>query len=508
MTRLLEEVERLLGRYNSRQAVALRARLGIDGPRTTLADASRRASMTPQGVVLIQMRFGVRFRSSPAATELVTRVERLRSASTGPLFLHQLPSKDRWFKGLPRDSDLVRVLSTIASEGVLGFIDVPGGAVLCKTGVPRWDELVRGARAAVMSLPTGSSRRRVRNAVQTTLDVYGASDLTSLLLSEVEPSIHYSAAGTVVGFGSTRPMIVQAILNDCDRPLHYSEVARRWSERSGEAIRELNAQRVLQECPSVYLLGRGLYGLAKHIPLRGEAKQRLVAECVEIMQRVPEKQWHASELLEALAASGRRPSPNVDKYVIDACLSQSGDLRKLGRLVWTLRRPGNAGGRIDLRDAVADALRRAGKPLRLDELRRVVARARGLNDIPFTVTTTEQVARIAPATWGLVDRDFVLSRRQRQTVSDAICAEIERRGYAIHLTEIGGVLERIRLPEAVTPYMLMQIATLDGRMRIFPDDLLGLRGWPAALTSSRSSHRAHGATWSPASPRRHSPKSA
>jgi hypothetical protein len=492
VTRLLEEVERILGRYDGRRAVALRARLGIDGHRTTLSEASRRANLGTHGVLRLQMQFSARFRSSPAAAELVTRVERLRGASSEPLFLHQLPSRDRWFKGLAVASDLMQLLLVVASAGALDVVDVPGGAVLCKAGLPRWDAIVRGAQAAVRSLPAGSSRRSVRNAVLKTLEAYGASNLISLLLSEVEPSIQYSAAGTIVGFGSTRPMIVKAILHDSDRPLHYSEVARRWSERSGEAINESNAHGALQGCPGVYVFGRGSYGVAKHNPLRGEAVQRLVADCVEFMKRVPGKQWHVSELLEALIASGRRPSLKADKYVIDACLSQSKDLQKLGRLVWTLRRSSMAAARIDLRDAVADALRRAGKPLHLDDLRREIARSRGLNDIPFFVPKTEHVARVAPATWGLVDRDFLLSHRQRESVNHALFDALASRGHPLHLSEIGEVVERIRLPEAVTPYMLMQIAALDGRMRTFRGVLLGLREWAAAPRASGATPRMSG----------------
>jgi hypothetical protein len=478
---LLAEIETILGRYKSPQIVALRARLGMDGPRTTLENAGRAASLTRERVRQLETRFFTHFLAAPVAGELITRINRSTATSSEPLFLHQLPSKDRWFTGLAPNADLIRVLLPVASAGLLDCVDVPGGAAICNGGVPSWEDLVRNARAAIGSLGKGSSRRSVQNAVRKTLRDCGASGLFSLLLCEVESGIQYSAAGTIVAFGAAGPMIVETILHDADRPLHYSEVARRWSERSGEATPDSRANGALQDSPRVYLLSRGVYGLAKHLPLRGGAAERLAADCVEIMTRVaPKKQWHAAELLDALVAIGRRPSPKVDKYVVDACLLQSGKAQWLGRLVWALPGPGQIAARIDLRDAVVEVLRRAGRPLHDHDLRREVARSRGLNPASFIIAATQQVARTARSTWGLVDRDFFLSLRQRQAVSDAMHAAIESRGHALHVSEIGEVAQPLRIPEAVTPYMLMRIAAVDGRMKLFHGDLLGLSKWGEA----------------------------
>ena len=492
---LLAEIERILGRYRQHQIVALRARLGIYGARTTLEEAGRLVGMTRERVRQVETQFFAHFLASPAAAGLMTRVERLRRARREPLFLERLRSEDRWFRGFSSNSEMMTVLLPLASNGLLGFIDTPEGAVVCNAAVPSWDDLLRAARAAVTSLPMGSSRASVGKTVLKTLKERGAPELLSLVLAAVESSVQYSASGQVIAFGSRGPAIVEAILHDSDRPLHYSEVARHWSERCGGAVEDFTAHAALQDSSSIYPLGRGVYGVAKHIPLEDDAARQLVADCELIVTRTgPNKQWHAYELLEALIAMGRLPSPLVDKYVIDACLRRSGDLQWLGRLTWALPHPKGITERIDVRDATAEALRRAGHPLREDDLRREIALARGLNDLRWIGRATEVVARTAPSTWGLVNRDFGLSRSQREQVTVAIWNHVRDTGRAVHISEIRGVVETMGIPDQVTPYMLMQLATIDGRMKLFYGSLLGLSEWTDARRPSPRTGPARRAT--------------
>jgi hypothetical protein len=214
-------------------------------------------------------------------------------------------------------------------------------------------------------------------------------------------------------FGQSRTVIAEAILAESDRPLHYSEVARRWAERTGKVIDDETALRGLQHSADVYLLGRGTHGLATHIVLKPATIERLIADCEMIVTTVaPKKQWHSRELLEALRTIGRAPR-KADKYVINACLSRSSVLESVGRLVWVVRRarPRTTADRIDVRDAAVEALKRAGRPLRDDELRREMERARGVGEY-LMIEPDERMALTAPRTWGLLDRDFVLTESQ------------------------------------------------------------------------------------------------
>jgi hypothetical protein len=478
---LVEELERLLALNKTHQVVALRARLGIDGPRTTLDAAGRLVGMTRERVRQVEERFFAYFLGSPAAEGLVERIERLRVATDGPLFLRQLASKDRWFTGLADESEVLIPLLEVASGSDLHFVTTPVGEVVAPRSMTSWDELMKGSLNAVTKLGDGASRRAVRRSVVAVLKERKAPELLDILLPAVEAKIRYSTSGTLIIFAQTAPVVAKDILEESECPLHYSEVARRLSARTGQPFVAQTALGVLQEARNVYLLGRGTYGLAKHIALRPAAIKRLIADCEAIVTAVaPRKQWHASELLDALRAIGKAPD-NADKYLIDACLSRSSVLQSLGRMVWVVRRawPRTTADRIDLRDAAVQALDRAGRPLRNDELRREIAVVRGVDEY-LLIAPDERMARTAPNMWGLLDRDFMLPDLQRKAVSDAIYETALKQDFAVHTSELPEVLVTIAVPEGATLYMIRQIAGRDPRLKLFKGNLIGLREWKDA----------------------------
>ncbi len=478
---LAAELERLLSRNRPHQVPVLRARLGIDGPRTTLEVASRLAGMTRERARQIESKFLAQFLGSPAATGLIERIGRLRHATDGPLFLRDLPSKDPWFGGFAAESEVLLPLLEVASGSDLRFVATPMGAVVAPRSIASWQELLDVAVKLAGQHRPGTSRRAVRKSVTGILRERKAPELLEILLTTVESNMQYSSSGTLVAFGRTRAAIVETILEDSDRPLHYSEVARRWSERAGRPITAHSAHAALEHSPNVYLLGRGIHGLAKHIGLTPAAIERLIADCEAIvMTEAPKKQWHTRELLEALKTNGRAAG-KVDKYVINACLSRSSALESVGRLVWVVRRapPRTTADRLDLQDVAVQALERAGHPLRQDELRQQMERSRGVGEI-FQIFPTERMATTAPGTWGLLERDFVLTELHRKAVGDAIYDAAVKQGFAVHISELPEVLATIEIPPEATSYMIRQLAGRDSRLRLFMGDFIGLREWEDA----------------------------
>jgi hypothetical protein len=478
---LAEEMERLLGFFKPHQVAVLRARLGTDGPRTTLEAAARLAGMTRERVRQIESQFLMYFLGTPAAIGLMERIGRLRKAAGGPLFLRDLPSKDPWFDGFAAESEVVLPLLDAASKNDLHILMTPIGRIVAHRSIVSWEDLRDLAVKAVGELGPAANRRLVRQTVTGILRERKTPELLDLLLTTVESNMQYSSGGKLVAFGRSPSAIVETILEDSDRPLHYSEVARRWSERTGQPVTGNSARQGLERCPNTYLLGRGTFGLAKHMRLTPAEIARLIADCEAIVTTVvPKKQWHTRELLEALKTTGRVPE-RADRYVINACLSRSSVLESLGRLVWAVRRarPRTTADRIDVCDAVVQALERAGRPLRDDELRRQIERARGMGEI-FMIVPTERMARTAPGTWGLLDRDFILTDPQREAVSNAIYDAALKQGFALHVSELPEVLAKIPIPEEATPYMIRQLAGGDARLKLFKGDLIGLREWEHA----------------------------
>lgn len=484
---LVVAITDILGRRTESQVRALKARLGVDGRRCTLEEAGAAVGITRERVRQLEVRFIQKFLDTPVSTEFAARIQSLRISMQAALRVKDLPRLDTWFAGLAPESDLVRTLLPPATHNALHVIESPEGDLICSTSVPSWDELLRTALDAVRAVEIGGSRDSVIHTIRELVTSLGARELLSAVLAKVEEQVHYSDDGTTLAFGDTHPVIVEAILRASDRPLHYTEVAKRWPTRFGEPIDPLAAHRALQRSSSVRLLGRGMYGLDKHIGIPTDTLQAIISDCEFIMTnaRLP-RQWHTSELLSVLQNMRHDLPDSIDKYVLDASLTRSSVVCSVGRLVWAVREPGSeTSKRIDMRDAAVEVLKRVGRPLSDTMLRAEIMRERGLDRVYFFLVPTCELARISPGVWGLVERDFGLDENKRHLLPDEMHSILRARGSALHSSEVAAALaDRIELPDKVTGYMIQQLAALDPRIKLYHGELIGLAEWgePRRLT--------------------------
>src|SRR5690606_11763902 len=100
----------------------------------------------------------------------------------------------------------------------------------------------------------------------------GAREFRALFWDKARGLCHFGeAAGgrhVLVSYGRGTDHVVEAVLTDAERPLHYSEIAERVSRRIGRSV---DLRRVHNAAAAVgILLGRGSYGLEKHIGVTPE----------------------------------------------------------------------------------------------------------------------------------------------------------------------------------------------------------------------------------------------
>jgi hypothetical protein len=105
---------------------------------------------------------------------------------------------------------------------------------------------------------------------------------------------------------------VQAVLQEADRPLHFTEIAELASSR---AKRPLDVRRAHNAAAAVgVLLGRGVYGVDKHLPLDAARMKALGDEAMDLIaEGAPGRQWHSAEILGVLVDQGSRLAAIADK---------------------------------------------------------------------------------------------------------------------------------------------------------------------------------------------------
>ena len=85
-----------------------------------------------------------------------------------------------------------------------------------------------------------------------------------------------SESRVLLSYGRGAAQVVEAVLFKSERPLHYTEIAERVAARSA---RPVDIRRVHKAASVVaILLGRGTFGLEKHVKLSAEAADLLREE--------------------------------------------------------------------------------------------------------------------------------------------------------------------------------------------------------------------------------------
>jgi hypothetical protein len=488
---LLAAVDAVLEGRPERHRVALRARLGRDGVRVTLAEAGDKVGLTRERVRQVEERLHAEIVVQPWATFTVELLCQLRGDGR-PLSVSRLADADPWFSGLPNLPEFLRTIVPVISDDQLQVMDAGGELVICPASVPEWTVVTRRCiDAAERLVGTAATWADVTSAFAGVLAAAGAPELTSAAYASCSDALHYAGDGRLIAVGTSHPDIVEGILRESDTPLHYAEIAQRWADRVGEPVHPLRASRALSRSHEVLLLGRGTYGLEKHLPLPADVADDVIADCEYIvLNSKRERQWHASELLEVLRDLRPDLPDVVDKYVLSAYLARSATFRSVGRLVWC--RTDESSGetqRIDLRDAAVDALTRAGCPLGESVLRAQIRQSRGLNRGVFCLQSTDRLVKVAPGTWGLFPRDFFLTEEESTRLAESTFTVLRTRGKGLHSSEMRDALaETGPLDAGITGYMLQQIAARDERMKLFYGELIGLSDWnePRRLNLSRA----------------------
>jgi hypothetical protein len=138
-------------------------------------------------------------------------------------------------------------------------------------------------------------------------------------------------------------------------------------------------------------------------------------------------------------------------------------------------------------EACAEILVESGRPMHRLEIKKEIGRLRGTGDF-FFIRPTERMARVAPNTWGLVDRDFGLTTNERAIFLNNLESALEQGAVSLHVSELpkhhGTAADCACKP---TEFMLMGLVQCDPRFRVHPGRLIALAAWNDARRHTISS---------------------
>lgn len=455
---------------------------GIGKPKQTLQEIGKGLSLTRERARQIREAVLDRLTSNGVAETVQSRIKTLLSGRERPIYTDLLGAEDSWFvvPGAP-EADVSRLVVRLLGEG-FRLVKLRPGYAITRLDRP-WAE-ANAFIARVLSdrlereFPT---RSEVRREIYEQLVLMGASELASEVEETLESRLHFGSLWgngdlRLLAVGGNQTDLVLAVLRSSPKPMHYSEIARAAKIRSGLHI---SPETALSVSARVGLrMGRGTYGLPFHIPL-GEAERLLIVEEASniIHEDLRGRAWHASELVDEINDRLDHPLDGLDKFVVNATLTQFSDLHYQGRLMWD--RPDSTRRRIDLSDAVEILLREAGRPMRIEEIRDLLSRSRGLNSL-FFIQPSESVSRLAPNLYGLLDRDFIINRQTQRMVMKRLEARMRDLGHGLFVSELASELYLLwpEMPRAVTSRVLQGIAYSIPALKVGRGNLIYPSDWP------------------------------
>lgn len=282
----------------------------------------------------------------------------------------------------------------------------------------------------------------------------------------------------LVTYGRGVEYLVGAILANSDRPLHYTEIARKITEKFDRPIEARYAHAATSRVGLLY--GLGTYGLMKHFPLSDDEADLVVAETEDLIESgKAERQWHCGEICEELAKRGVDFEGRLNPYVVNIALQRSKVLACLGRLVWTMAagRILTIAHRIGVLQAIVSFLRDEGRPMSYQEIREKLTKERGLSDY-FQIVSRGSLIHLGHGLWGLLDRDLPLTESEQKAIFDEIEKVLRQRQSGLHVTEIVGALNKTKeLAERIDSTTLIALAQRSGQMRVSYGQYLYLAEW-------------------------------
>lgn len=379
-------------------------RLGFGCEPMTLAALGERLQLTREGVRQVEKQIYRKVERHPFWEQLATRIEAALNGRQTALMLEELAAIDPWFEAeLTLEGVLAGTLEQVLSHR-LGVHLISGKLAVSRLLVHEWSEVRDAARD---TLDAAAKNRTIEDDVRRQCDqllVGRGEELRDALWSEVTSRCVWASRPgeprRLVSLDDSIGSVLQAVLESADEPLHFTEIHRRTELiRPGYELRYV--QNAVQDVG--VLFDRGTYGLPKHCPLDSDALTMVRTEVEDLMASgEAARQWHASELCDALIERGMGFGGRLTPYVLNFALKDSELLVDLRRMVWGLGAAWleGAASRVDVRTAVIALLREHGRPMTTDEIRERLREVRGVSQT-FQIHPSGPLIRVGTGLWGL-----------------------------------------------------------------------------------------------------------
>ena len=474
------------------------SRLGVNGKPLTLQQIGDCFDVTRERIRQIEKKFiGKIIETEIWDDHIIKKIETLLKNRTEPLFLEMLAAEDNWFSGFEKNFDFLgSVIETFSSES-LHVVEFYERKIILKASDADLTALIKEIRATLNeSRYSDSTKESIMALVQAKCLGFSMSEMFSLIWDYFSDELHFANNEknqlVFMGLGKSIDHVVGVVLEEADRPIHYSEIHSRTQERLNRKVAVRRVHNALSVSESAKLFGRGTYGLEKHLKFTEVERLNILSSAEDIILNGPNlKQWHASEILTELESADCELPEEIDAYSMSLVLEESNKLISLGRHVWVskYRDDLSTNDRIQTSNAFITILKEAGHPLTTQDLVKGISKYRGVKAGLIQIHSNDVMLKVAPNTWGLIHRDVPFPSNEVKIKLDILAAHLATFNKGIHISELEEIFLSYNCPlqKNQDPYIFLSLCKKDLRFRGWQGSIIGLSAWEEPRRHSFSS---------------------
>ena len=487
----------LEGIKNEKARLTIEERLGVTGKSKTLDEISSIFGITRERVRQIQNKVIAKIIGGEFWDDVLgMKLKELLVAPTKPLCISQLSEHDPWFDGFENNANLLQKICEHFSHIDPIFLYLEDKIFITKINNDTWKNTKSGLLDSFeYNLDLHYTLEDIEMLVEHELAEKNAKELSGLMLDDLFPHLNFSMIDgelILTSIGNSKGSYLKTILEQEDKPLHYSEIRDLFKNKYGveHSVRNIHAH--LSRSKGKFLLfGRGVFGTDQHLKFTREQQNKIIKFCEEFLEKNSHRQCHSDELIKAIKeAPFYENIPKLDKYIVNILLEKSDNISYLGKMVWVYGSLENTDTeRLQIKKVVVDILRKKGRPMHFEEIEKEIAKVRSVSlNFSVNLQPNELFTRVDPATWGLLDRDFVLSPKNWKDIKNFLFQHLKKINKSLHTSELYFLAENFHLDAQITLGHIVGILSSDDRFKKWRGGFIGLSSWnePNRVTLSEA----------------------
>lgn len=461
---------------DERQRDVLNKRFGIECEAETLEEVAQRYGLTRERVRQIQKKAVKTLINKEFWDDyLESELQKLFDQRTDPLYLDELSTHNQWLEGFSdKPKTYVSIIESFTNLE-FKFLEIEGRFLISNLSADEWHKLKSDLRDYFEStIDFKHSYDDIELTIEHNLAEKSSAELSAVLLDQLSKDFNFSLLdGEMVlsSVGNTVTSKIRTILEESDQPIHMHEIYKRYLERYDADAKERYITSRFGH-PQFCGFDRGVYGLKKHLTINDNRQSEILKEVVELIKANPNKQWGCNEIIKHLKLQ------DINKYELNIILKESNELVDLGRLIWAHIDSGFAGDRIQLKDVIKDILTENGQEMELAELEAKIKKTRSVGKF-FSVSMqpNEVFSKINPTTWGLIERDFILTPQEWEPIKRELLEKLDTSNQSYHRSEVLSVVQNMSNNSDLTTGHIIGVVAADPRFKMWRGGFISPSTW-------------------------------